>query len=1676
MQQNRLLDKDLSLIDNKLVKYDFGYKNDVAELHIYDSTGKLINSNQMYTDYKPNSEYGLIDEYLQSLDIYPENDLKTLGYTAGIYKLYYNFLRKVSEKTLFVKTISSDRTEIVLTSNSLSNNEIEIIFNKLKSNFEDHNFIKNYLLNFDKNELYLVTNLALDTNGDVYDILLKLYTPLLQSISTKLLVSICEEIIQTNIIDIELKVDTIIVPKNYLKSANFDLDFDNISSVSTEYLNTATLTSNITLNSSVKSPLNAVSISLNINYENFNEFIHYGNAEIRIINFVYKVKQLESYFVQKVSKIGNTILVNTKISNIVTNFDDYEHFLYTSFSNKSYPKNSDGTLKSSISSDVITWLGDSSLDSGNSGILGDAKYYDCFNKDSLINNIPDYLIIDTRNKPFTIFCNMVGQHFDSIWIYSNKFTNLYESNNNLYKGISPDIVENVLKSFGVKLYNSMSNVDITNVADNRYNKEIYKRIFHNLPFLKKYKGTRNGLKQLINIFGIPDTLYRIYEYGSIKKGVNTIEHIDNIFNYCLTSNRLGYITAPYKDINTTLCPSTVLFRIKLNSKRVGTITTLGDFDGRDFNSLDYFTEGSILTVLGDFDGRDFSAGEFSEISTLLPIVITDYSEIIGKIKLNGVDYITIMSDTFNDNLSAIYLLSASGEISRKIYFELYKGDWTTISIDRNYDTILLKTTYTLNVGQIINNKLYTQNSSISLNNELVNITTSNMVMEIGKTLNYCFQKLIMFTSILNQDSFNAHVSNSTSIQGNSVNSFNTECLFYIPFGIDLKTYNHSVLNIMPTLISKNSFFSQVQLTNFENKINYNTEYDKIYYNSSNTLSTKRVTDKISIPTKSYYGNVLSSYKQIEKKDSNYFDYKFLDVVFSPTFEQDDDIINSLGNFNLDDYIGSPDDYLSTSYSSLRELRLAYLTKLTTQYNIKDYINMVNYIDNSLFKMVKDFVPISNNTSVGILIRQNILHRNKIKGVSINFEQFYINDIVLPNRKILAKLQNIPKDFDIYCKKNFDKINFNKFLSSFSKYDKSEFTTSLYNQNITFLNNYFEHYGSFDLKNKYGGIKVSSKLLNEYNNSDITLGKTYNITSYVDKIGLFTNISKNEIFDKKCNVQLKYLVDKNGSLTDINKLNKNFYDVQGIFQKDDTAVVSLFDNIKYSNQRNLDGNKKIFSSAYNYNPVLYFSDKDRYFKFDQLVDEQSTYFRYYENSSRDITGSKYIYDLFDTKDIDIRNRFIIGDTSNKIHSNYTITESGQYEFNVDVLLRISSINNNLSFKYNLTSYRNFVLADNIIDSISYIHKPTDIQYDNDGNQLTFPEVKPVHKPLEVPIIGEDSMIYFNNYWSNEKNSYNVSGLFIPYDKNRTWKLFEQGINNDNTKYRIYKSDDLENYSTGHISEIYDSNGNLEKLEDVYFDAFEETIALTLPLTKVDISFFGGFIKLSNIFVEQKRNGIIFKDASIIANGINNSYNIGEKIIFVLEQVYINDTTVNTIILENSSSVYSIKNNYNLKIGANDSLITSITNKTMSINSKLFDYIGKGTFNMSGSTLYTKYGDINDVFEIDNGDVIYLKDSKTSSTYYLEIADKKLVAKNIVVTFLNDLPSFVLKENITECVFINKIKDETNIVINHVKKPGDTSYGFIIPKNINPTFMANIDIITKEVKLKLLNDYTLNKNSI
>jgi hypothetical protein len=50
----------------------------------------------------------------------------------------------------------------------------------------------------------------------------------------------------------------------------------------------------------------------------------------------------------------------------------------------------------------------------------------------------------------------------------------------------------------------------------------------------------------------------------------------------------------------------------------------------------------------------------------------------------------------------------------------------------------------------------------------------------------------------------------------------------------------------------------------------------------------------------------------------------------------------------------------------------------------------------------------------------------------------------------------------------------------------------------------------------------------------------------------------------------------------------------------------------------------------------------------------------------------------------------------------------------------------------------------------------------------------------------------------------------------------------------------------------------------------------------------------------------------------------------------------------------------------------------------------------------------------------------------------------------------------------VEDETSTYLTFRKREGSTSYGLLIPQNLAPDILDNIDTITKEVKQKLLAD--------
>lgn len=125
----------------------------------------------------------------------------------------------------------------------------------------------------------------------------------------------------------------------------------------------------------------------------------------------------------------------------------------------------------------------------------------------------------------------------------------------------------------------------------------------------------------------------------------------------------------------------------------------------------------------------------------------------------------------------------------------------------------------------------------------------------------------------------------------------------------------------------------------------------------------------------------------------------------------------------------------------------------------------------------------------------------------------------------------------------------------------------------------------------------------------------------------------------------------------------------------------------------------------------------------------------------------------------------------------------------------------------------------------------------------------------------------------------------------------------------------------------------------------------------------------------------------------------------------------------------------------------------------------------STLYDEYGDVDYNFVINPFDIIliYLSDNTFVEARVLNVYSQAgLLHVRLDIELSATLKSELANQTYTRFLVLSRRQDETNVILSFTKRDGKTSYGFLIPENISPTVLANIDTITKEVKQKLLND--------
>jgi hypothetical protein len=206
-----------------------------------------------------------------------------------------------------------------------------------------------------------------------------------------------------------------------LKGPNLNLNIQDRINNSTDYTNYNSLLSN-TLTSSInqiKSILEEKAIDISLDYTDFSNFIHFSSAEIRLNNFYYKIKQIETYnnelnsLSSVTSSLTSSVIIQNKITDIIQNFDGYEYYMYYESGSYTWPKSNNTVpyiLYSTGSTQVLNWLGSSNPTSAYyGGRLLSASIYDENNLDYLYNTVPNFIQEDPTNDPYKLFVEMVAQ-------------------------------------------------------------------------------------------------------------------------------------------------------------------------------------------------------------------------------------------------------------------------------------------------------------------------------------------------------------------------------------------------------------------------------------------------------------------------------------------------------------------------------------------------------------------------------------------------------------------------------------------------------------------------------------------------------------------------------------------------------------------------------------------------------------------------------------------------------------------------------------------------------------------------------------------------------------------------------------------------------------------------------------------------------------------------------------------------------------------------------------------------------------------------------------------------------------------------------------------------------------------------------------------------------------------
>ena len=750
----------------------------------------------------------------------------------------------------------------------------------------------------------------------------------------------------------------------------------------------------------------------------FENFVHFGSATERLKNFRYKLELIELYNSQSnnltnipgATSASAYILTDKEniLSNkrdIIKNFDGYERFLYYTSGTYAWPKSNSSkpyNLFPVSSSEAKTWFGDEKdTFSLHGGQILSASLYDKQNSYNLEKLIPNHIVDNPDNNFYITFTHMVGQHFDHIWTYIKHITEV--NNTHHTRGISKDLVYFQLKSLGLETYDQFENSDLIEYilgegsGSNQYNpsnfysssltpsetmvtasndgsipkgditKEIWKRLYHNAPYLLKTKGTERGVKALMSCYGIPSTILNVKEYGGPTKNLN-LDTTYKTFSYEKSGLALfgdsgtnGYFIKTNWSSSLTDALSSSAKTVQFRIKPVRT-----NANQHLFSLLGSEPTNDPILVLKPYIGSDISSSGDSKQYGRLDLYLN------GAITSSTSYFPVYNGDFWNVHIGTLGTSGSDADLE----FGAYQSNFLKNTFKYKASIGLNEVTRSLSFGDPYyggKNKggaLEAYFGGVSANvSPAYNLVDGLYYSGSLQEIKYHFGEL------LSDATLTKHSLEPFMYGGNEITSSYENVVLRLPLGSNDQQNSSSFHpNYKKDYIPTATILSNMTSQKWEEVI------ETHHHISPDTVGISLTSEKVRTDSGSIDDNILSPKIKSETStlDDQPQDYEDLGIFFSPTTELNEDIVYTLGGFRLDDYIGSPLPSAQTSsiYEDLDTINNYYFRKTKDRYNYTDYIKQIQYIDHTLFKLIEQWVPAKSNLKTGLLIEPHYLERTK----------------------------------------------------------------------------------------------------------------------------------------------------------------------------------------------------------------------------------------------------------------------------------------------------------------------------------------------------------------------------------------------------------------------------------------------------------------------------------------------------------------------------------------------------------------------------------------------------------------------------------------------------------------------------------------------------------------------------